>query len=159
MIVRPDPTNPAHRIQLTPRVTQPINIVDGLIIREIIEPTSPKCGGKRITIFCNRISRQDIRVRFFQKSGEDVIWENWGTGLNVRSHSGISLMTPAYVHKDQQNINQVVNVFVQLVRPSDDVRSAPITFQYIPDVNNIEVVMMKKYSKIDGSKTLFERLA
>lgn len=158
VILQPDPMNPAHKILLQPQVTQPIyniRIPSELVISDISDTSSPICGGKKIMFFCNRIWREDIQVRFFEMSGERLIWEGYGTSVNVHRNCGISFMTPRYLH---QGVNTVVTVYVQLVRPSDRARSTPLPFQYIPDLTNVDLMIKRKKCKLKFSEELFKHI-
>lgn len=163
VIRRADPLNPTHKIQLKPKVSQPIynmKFTTELMINDISDTSSPICGGKTIMIFCSKINKGDIKVRFFRKRGENVIWEDWATRLSVHRNFGISFMTPGYQQLgEQRSVNIIVNVFVQLVRPSDNVRSTAISFRYIPDVTIMDVMIKKKKCKIKDSEELLELLS
>lgn len=63
-----------------------------------------------------------------------------------------SFTTPKY---KLQNIDVPVNVFFQLENGSDKTRSKPITFEYVPDVTNINAAIERKKRKVDQCKDLF----
>ncbi|KAJ6646146.1 Embryonic polarity protein dorsal [Pseudolycoriella hygida] len=155
-IIRPDPEKPNHKIQFRPKVSQPIMnsaVYNELRIRNMCDPSSPSSGGKKILLFCNKISRDDIRIRFFEESvDKQEIWSEWVHSQNIYNDNGIAFLTPAY---RRINIETVHDVFMELVRPSDNARSNPVRFRYIP-TNNINMTTTRKQNKIDDLKDWFE---
>lgn len=163
VIYNPDPQNPANRAQFTPVVSQPIindrGALSDIKIDEISELFSPASGGKKIIIFCNKITKGDIEIRFFEEDATNKKQTLIGLGLfepyDVYQDVAIAFKTPRF---NLRSVDKPTNAFVQLVRPSDNARSNRIPFQYIPDFNNVDRVNMSKQEKIDKSKTLFEHL-
>merc|ERR1719232_1468760 len=84
-------------------------------------------GGKKIILLCEKITREDIKVRFFDPING---WEGWGqfSGSNVHKQYGISLMTPAYTHP--LTGAGVRKVRMELVKPSDGATSEHVDFYY-----------------------------
>lgn len=154
-----NPTNPRRRIQFKPKVTRPITITaTELKIHDISDACSSAHGGKKIMISCNIFSNDDIQIRFFEEDAErNEIWVDWGKfqPYNVHQDVGIVFTTPKY---GVENIVDIRNVFIELVRLSDNARSNRLPFQYVPDVTNVEVVMTRKQRKIHESKAFFDFL-
>ncbi|XP_072391464.1 nuclear factor NF-kappa-B p110 subunit isoform X1 [Diabrotica undecimpunctata] len=99
---------------------------------------SPAKGNKEIFILVERVTKKNIKIRFYElDDDENVVWEGWGqfNDLDVHHQYAIVFKTPQY--KDE-NITSPVNVFVELVRPSDQARSEAREFRYIPNKNNIK---------------------
>merc|ERR1712038_2243784 len=98
-----------------------------LQIMDMSDNTAPADGGKKIIILCEKVSKEDIKVRFSDYNG----WEEWadfGAG-DVHKQYAISFKVPRY-----QNINicDPVKVCVELVKPSDDTRSEEEEFYFTP---------------------------
>lgn len=124
----------------------------GLLIYDISDTTSPTNGRKKIMIFCDKIAKNDIRIRFYRKDENDSVeWEGWGEfkPRDVHHQYAIAIQTPPYATND---INNPVKVFLQLVRPSDGYRSEPLDFHYIPHVSNVNNAVKNKKRKIEQSK-------
>lgn len=129
-----------------------------LLIHDVSDYSSPTVGGKKIMIFCDKIDRKDIRIRFYEKgAGEAVVWEDWGVFKpnNVHKQVAISFKTPKYKVHD---ICKPVQVLFHLQRLSDGVISNSIPFQYVPDVTNINSSINTKKRKVDNSQALYEFL-
>merc|ERR1711874_389889 len=98
-----------------------------LQIMDMSDNTAPADGGKKIIILCEKVSKEDIKVRFYDYNG----WEEWADfgATDVHKQYAISFKVPRY-----QNINIVspVKVCVELVKPSDDTRSEEEEFFFTP---------------------------
>ncbi|XP_018565825.1 nuclear factor NF-kappa-B p110 subunit isoform X2 [Anoplophora glabripennis] len=94
--------------------------------------TSPAKGNKEIFILVERVTKKNIKVRFFEQDEKgDEIWSEYGkfNDMDVHHQYAIVFKTPKY--KDE-NIKDKVKVFIELVRPSDMARSEPREFTYVP---------------------------
>jgi len=94
---------------------------------DMSDNSAPADGGKKVIILCEKVSKEDIKVRFSDYNG----WEEWadfGAG-DVHKQYAISFKVPRY-----QNINicEPVKVCVELVKPSDDTRSEEEEFFFTP---------------------------
>eukprot|EP00090_Calanus_glacialis_P007777 TRINITY_DN16235_c0_g1_i1.p1 TRINITY_DN16235_c0_g1~~TRINITY_DN16235_c0_g1_i1.p1 ORF type:complete len:633 (-),score=136.14 TRINITY_DN16235_c0_g1_i1:44-1942(-) len=98
-----------------------------LQIMDISDVVSPAEGGKKIIILCEKVTREDIKVRFY----DSYAWEAWGefNPSEVHKQYAISMKTPRY--KDV-NIKEKTKVFVELVKPTDESTSEPQDFYYLP---------------------------
>ncbi|XP_055949245.1 nuclear factor NF-kappa-B p110 subunit-like [Argiope bruennichi] len=87
---------------------------------------SGKCsGGDEVWLICDKIRRDDIKVRFYEGD-----WEAFGD-FNVTEiyHQGVIIFnTPAFYQRKVRR-----KVYIQLLRPSDKKYSEPRQFEYIPD--------------------------
>merc|ERR1712110_621884 len=98
-----------------------------LQIMDMSDNTAPADGGKKIIILCEKVSKEDIKVRFYDYHG----WEEWadfGAG-DVHKQYAISFKVPRY---QNVNITEPVKVCVELVKPSDDTRSEEEEFYFTP---------------------------
>ena len=98
-----------------------------LQIMDISDVTAPADGGKKILIFCEKVAREDIRVRFSDGAG----WEGWADFLpsDVHKQYGIAMKTPKY---RDGNIKEKTKVFLELYKPSDESVSEPQDFFFLP---------------------------
>lgn len=102
---------------LDPVVSQPVYDAKAkreLQIMDISDTTSSVQGGKKIIILCEKVSKEDIKVRFVDDEG----WEAQGdfTSNEVHKQYAISFKTPPY--KDL-HITEERKVFVELYKPSN----------------------------------------
>ena len=97
---------------------------------DISDNTAPVHGGKKIIVLCERVARDDIRIKFYD-SDPLSHWEEWGDfqAADVHKQYAISIKTPRY---HDQNIAERKRVFMELVKPSDDSRSDPLEFFFLP---------------------------
>ena len=94
---------------------------------DISDTSATAEGGKKILIFCEKVAREDICVRFSDGHG----WEGWGdfNPSDVHKQYGISLKTPKY---RDGNIKEKTKVFLELYKKSDDSVSEPQDFYFVP---------------------------
>jgi len=98
-----------------------------LQIMDMSDNTAPADGGKKIIILCEKVSKEDIKVRFYDYNG----WEEWADfgASDVHKQYAISFKVPRY---QNINIQHPVKVCVELVKPSDDTRSEEEEFFFTP---------------------------
>jgi len=98
-----------------------------LQIMDMSENTAPAEGGKKLIILCERVSRDDIKVRFFQDS---TGWEAYGEFKpeDVHKQYAISLTVPTYM---DGNISENQQVWIELTK-ADGSTSEPTEFFYTP---------------------------
>jgi len=98
-----------------------------LQIMDMSGNTSPAEGGKKLIILCERVSRDDIKVRFFQDS---TGWEAYGEFKpeDVHKQYAISLSVPPYM---DGNISENQQVWIELTK-ADGSTSEPTEFIYTP---------------------------
>merc|ERR1712165_495925 len=98
-----------------------------LQMMDISDVSSPLEGGKKIIILCEKVTREDIKVRFYDP---EAGWEGWGVfGPNdVHKQYAISLITPAYTGPPPATSRRVL---VELVKPSEETNSEPSQFWYL----------------------------
>merc|ERR1711963_1228961 len=119
-----------YTVILDPVISKPIfdaKAKKELQIMDMSDNTAPADGGKKIIILCEKVSKEDIKVRFYDYHG----WEEWADfgSSGVHKQYAISLTAPRY---HNVNIREPVRVCVELVKPSDDSRSEEEEFFYTP---------------------------
>jgi len=124
----------AFTFALKPVVSDPIydrKAKCDLTICRLTETSGPVNGGKEILLFCDKINKDDIQVRFYEEKGDTVTWEGFGDfqPSDVHKQYGICFRTPRYSNIE---IEQPVQVQIQLRRPSDGAVSEARTFEFLP---------------------------
>ncbi|KAK4305175.1 hypothetical protein Pmani_022916 [Petrolisthes manimaculis] len=119
---------------LKPVVSNPIydkKATSDLIICKLSDCTSSVAGGKEIILLCDKVTKEDIHVRFYEVKDGMIEWEAFGDfqASDVHKQVAISFKTPRYKSLEVEN---PVKVYVQLLRPSDSSTSEPRPFQYLP---------------------------
>ncbi|XP_050322751.1 embryonic polarity protein dorsal-like isoform X12 [Bactrocera neohumeralis] len=120
-------------VPLKPVVTDPIydkKSKADLIIREMCS-SGTVLGNTTIMLLCEKVTKEDIAVRFFEEKNGAVVWQAYGEfdPSSVHKQTAITLRTPQYHNTD---IEEPVPVFVQLQRPSDGAVGEPWQFKYEP---------------------------
>ena len=97
---------------------------------DISDTFGPEEGGKKIIILCERVARDDIKVRFYDPNTN---WEGWGdfNAQEVHKQYAITFKTPSYMGKEGK-LTEKKTVLVELLKPSDDSTSEPHEFTIIP---------------------------
>lgn len=70
-----------------------------LTICRLTETSGPVAGGKEILLFCDKIAKDDIQIRFFEEAQDGtVVWEALGDfqPSDVHKQYGICFRTPRY---------------------------------------------------------------
>ncbi|XP_074642294.1 embryonic polarity protein dorsal-like [Tubulanus polymorphus] len=100
-------------------------------------------GNDEIFIFCEKVAKDDIKIRFFEDESD---WEALGVFAQTDVHKSfaIAFRTPPY--KDP-HIKCGKNVYFQLLRPSDQETSTPMSFTYKPDECDPEYILEKRKRK------------
>lgn len=138
--------------QLCPVVSLPITdkktAVD-LSIVKLSHCRAPIKGGMEMILLCDKVSKDDINVRFFEERNGVVTWEGYGEFLpsSVYRQVAISLTTPAY----EKDAKKPVQVSVQLIRPSDNSSSEPVPFELVPSWE--EEMLERKRQRNNNSST------
>ena len=144
----------AFTFALKPVVSDPIydkKAKNDLTICKLTECAAPVSGGKEILLFCEKVSKDDIEVRFFQEKDGQLVWEGWGDfqPSDVHKQYGISFKTPRY---HDLEIEDNVQVQIQLRRPSDKALSDPRHFDFTPiQLNNLAAKRRKTNYKVFNS--------
>merc|ERR1712214_137777 len=130
-----------YTVILDPVISKPIfdaKAKKELQIMDMSDNTAPADGGKKIIILCEKVSKEDIKVRFFDYNG----WEEYADfgPSDVHKQYAISFKVPRY-----QNVNilQRQKVCVELVKSSDDTRSEEEEFWFTPVNGEMEKPVME----------------
>ena len=104
-------------------------------------------------MFCDKINKDDVQVRFYQETNGQLVWEGFGDfqPSDVHKQYGICFRTPRYknieVRTERERekerlasailtsflqIEAPVQVNIQLRRPSDGAVSESRSFEFIP---------------------------
>jgi len=152
-----NPSTPGKYTVILPPVVS-TNIFDAkakkeLQIMDISDISSPAEGGRKIIILCEKVTREDIKVRFYDPT---TTWEGWGefNASEVHKQYAISLKTPKY---GDGLISEKRKVFVELVKPSDDSTSEPQEFFYYPSEPGVAPMITQTTTK-EAEKTPFKNL-
>ncbi|KAL2722144.1 embryonic polarity protein dorsal-like isoform X1 [Vespula maculifrons] len=119
---------------LTPVVSDPIfdkKAMSDLVINKLSHCNAPVAGGMGMILLCEKVAKEDIQIRFFEEKDGHVTWEGFGDfqPSQVHKQTAIAFRTPSYC---TQEIEQPVQVYIQLKRPSDGVTSDPLPFEMLP---------------------------
>ena len=120
-----------------PVYSNPINNLKSALTGELkicrIDKYTSSCeGGEEVFIFVEKVSKKNIKIKFFELNDDDIeIWTDYGrfSELDVHHQYAMAFRTPPY--KDLY-ITSPKEVFIQLERPSDSDCSEAIKFTYKP---------------------------
>nr|ALF84898.1 dorsal [Paracyclopina nana] len=124
----------AFTFALKPVVSDPIydkKARSDLTICRMTECTASVAGGKEILLFTEKVTKDDIEVRFYQEINGKVVWEGLGEfqPSDVHKQYGICLRTPRY---HDLEVEENIHVKIHLRRPSDGAISDPRPFELTP---------------------------
>ncbi|XP_053686256.1 embryonic polarity protein dorsal-like [Sabethes cyaneus] len=102
-----------------------------LVICKLSEVTAPVSGGKEIILLCEKVTKEDISVRFYEERNGRIVWTDSGEFQhnNVHKQVAICFRTPRYRTLD---VEHSVMVNIQLRRLSDGATSEPLPFELLP---------------------------
>ncbi|NP_001036896.1 embryonic polarity protein dorsal isoform B [Bombyx mori] len=98
-------------------------------------------GGTQVILLCEKVSKEDTAVIFYQEVNEQIVWEETVTPSYVHKQVAVVFNTPPY--RDPQR-DEHVTVHFQLKRLTDDARSNSFAFEYIPDFRDSNYILGKK---------------
>lgn len=121
-------------VPLQPVVSEPIydkKAMSDLLICKMSHHSATVDGGTEMVLLCEKVAKDNIQVRFFEKRDGCEVWEGLGDFKSIHVHKqvAIAFRTPSYRHRQ---IVEPVQVYVQLRRPTDGVTSEPWPFQLLP---------------------------
>ncbi|XP_064548565.1 dorsal-related immunity factor Dif isoform X3 [Drosophila montana] len=123
-----------NNVPLDPVVSSPIyGKSNELTINRLCSCSSKLSGGDQIIMLCEKISKDDIRIRFFETNEAGIeIWEAYADfqPTDIYKQTAIVFKTPRYRNTE---IQHSVQVELQLERPSDRATSAALPFEYYPN--------------------------
>ncbi|XP_076296675.1 dorsal isoform X4 [Lasioglossum baleicum] len=121
-----------------------------LVISELSHHNAPVTGGMKMIVLCEKVAKEDIQVRFFEEKDGQMVWEGFGDfqPADVHKQTAITFKTPTY---RGQKVDQPVQVYIQLKRPSDGATSESLPFQMLPLDTDDPVESRRKRQKFDNS--------
>lgn len=133
-------------VPLTPVVSDPIHdkkAMSDLVITKLSHCTAPASGGREVILLCDRISRDDIQVRFFEERDGKLLWETYTelAPTDIHKQVAICFKSPKYYN---ESITQPVSANVQLKRPSDNQVSEPRVFKFLPCDSDEDMISRKR---------------
>ncbi|XP_019892113.1 dorsal-related immunity factor Dif [Musca domestica] len=132
--------------KLKPVVTEPIydkKSINELVICRLCSCSAKASGGDTIFLLCEKLPKDDIKIRFYEEKDGKVIWEDYGEfqQTDIHKQTAIAFKTPRYHNTE---IEKRAQVFIQLVRfssepvangqtPTFSQVSDPLHFEFYPD--------------------------
>ncbi|XP_043289571.1 embryonic polarity protein dorsal-like [Venturia canescens] len=140
-------------VPLQPVVSQPIydkKAMSDLMICKLSHYSGTVAGGMEMIMLCEKVAKDNIQVRFFEKRDGLEVWEGYGDfkSIDVHKQTAIAFRTPSYRY---QAIEEPLPVYIQLKRPSDGATSEPLPFQYLPLGADDHDALRRKRRKFGGS--------
>lgn len=120
---------------ITPVVSEPIFDKRSKIemkICNISDATAAATGGRKIMIFCGKVNRDDIGVRFIERIGNKDIWSAMADTKTVCVHHQVAIAFKVPPFRNEWIEQPTKNVMLQLFRPSDGDAGSGIRFTYTP---------------------------
>ncbi|XP_043491218.1 embryonic polarity protein dorsal-like isoform X3 [Polistes fuscatus] len=138
---------------LQPVVSDPIfdkKAMSDLSINHLSHNRAPSCGGMKMILLCEKVAKEDIQVRFFEEKNGHVFWEGYGdfAPTDVHKQTAIVFKTPSY---RVLQIEEPVQIYIQLKRPSDGVISEPHPFEMSPLDTGSSESLKRKRQKFDNN--------
>nr|XP_012231885.1 PREDICTED: embryonic polarity protein dorsal-like isoform X2 [Linepithema humile] len=119
---------------LQPIVSDPIynsrTVMPDLVICKLSHCSASVAGGLDMVLLCDKVVKEDIKVIFFEKRDEKLIWKGFGNVQYVHRQVAIAFKTPKY--HSREVVIRPVQIYIQLQRPSDNATSEPRPFQMLP---------------------------
>ncbi|XP_060874903.1 putative transcription factor p65 homolog isoform X2 [Metopolophium dirhodum] len=152
-------THKGENIILEPIVSDPIydkKAMSDLSICRLSDAAASVVGDKEIILLCEKVTKDDIQVRFFEENGGKCIWEDYGVfkASDVHKQVAIWFKTPKYKTTE---IDNPVNVWIQLKRPSDGICSDALPFTFTPDYSD-PAMLKRKRQKLSSESELLNKL-
>ncbi|CAI6363066.1 unnamed protein product [Macrosiphum euphorbiae] len=143
---------------LEPIVSDPIydkKAMSDLSICRLSDAAASVVGDKEIILLCEKVTKDDIQVRFFEEKDGKCIWEDYGVfkASDVHKQVAIWFKTPKYKTTE---IDSPVTVWIQLKRPSDGMCSDALPFTFTPDYSDPVVLKRKRQILFSESERLIQ---
>ncbi|CAG0881265.1 unnamed protein product [Cyprideis torosa] len=133
--------------------------VSDLSITELSHCNSLCTGGRRMIILCEKVSKDDIHVEFYEEDiAGKIIWSEEGkfTPNDVHKQYAISLETPPY---RDENITEPVNCKIRLRQLKEPLDGKPRAFQYLPKDAGIPSIKWSLRPRLDPVESFRRILA
>ncbi|KAH8411901.1 hypothetical protein KR222_001364 [Zaprionus bogoriensis] len=148
-----------NSVPLDPVVSAPIyGKSNELTISGLCSCSGKLSGGDKIIMLCEKVTRGDIKIRFFETNDDGVeIWEDYASFQphDIHKQSAIAFKTPRY--RDPE-IQHSVKVELQLVRPSDNATSAAVEFEYYPNPGMLTFARLQRKLKRKQELDVFQQI-
>lgn len=119
-------------------------VTSELLIFDISDTCAPVSGGKKIMLFHDKISRQRVGIRFYEKNQNgDKVWQSVIEDHVVHRQVALSFKTPIYHNLD---IEAPVKVYFELFLTDGkcSISSKPIEFEFHPIESNVQMAKKRK---------------
>ncbi|KAL1462322.1 hypothetical protein WDU94_014163 [Cyamophila willieti] len=143
-------------IKLPPVVSDPIfdakSNADLAIVR-LSHTSASIAGGMEMILLCDKVNKDDIRVKFFEEKDGVTVWEDYGefNEKDVHKQYAIVFKTPTYMRGVDNLVNIIdpIDVQIQLVNQKATKFSEPVDFKLTPIIMNSEEDIKAKRPKPD----------
>ncbi|XP_050440903.1 embryonic polarity protein dorsal-like isoform X2 [Adelges cooleyi] len=144
---------------LEPVVSDPIydkKAMSDLVICRLSDAAASVAGGREIILLCEKVTKDDIQVRFYEEQDGLCTWEGYADfqPSDVHKQVAISFRTPKY--KTLQ-VDYPVKVWIQLKRPTDGMCSDARPFLLTP-VDSDPAMLKRKRQKLPCESDLLRQL-
>ncbi|XP_021925481.1 transcription factor p65-like isoform X4 [Zootermopsis nevadensis] len=134
-------------LPLAPVVSDPIydkKAMSDLVICKLSDCSCTVAGGKEIILLCEKVTKEDIQLHFYEERDGNILWEGFGDfqPTHVHKQVAISFRTPRYKSLE---VEAPIKVNIQLRRPSDGATSEPLPFEYLPLDSDPSVLKRKRH--------------
>lgn len=121
-----------------------------LVITKLSHCAVSASGGTDMILLCDRVTKDDVQVRFYEERNGHLVWEAFGDFQpnDVHKQVAICFRTPRFY---DDSIQQPVLVQLQLRRPSDGQISDPRPFQFLPREVDPDGLTRKRQKIDEGS--------
>ena len=97
---------------IPPVVSDPIydkKSINDLVICRLCSCAAKVAGGDKIILLCEKVPKDDIKVRFFEIRNNELYWEGFGEfqQTDVHKQAAITFKTPRYINPDVNHKVQV----------------------------------------------------
>lgn len=98
--------------KLKPVVTEPIydkKSINELVICRLCSCSAKASGGDTIFLLCEKLPKDDIKIRFYEEKDGKVIWEDYGEfqQTDIHKQTAIAFKTPRYHNTEIEKRAQV----------------------------------------------------
>ncbi|XP_059728274.1 transcription factor p65 [Haemorhous mexicanus] len=108
-------------------------------------------GGDEIFLLCDKVQKEDIEVRFSAEG-----WEAKGSFAQADVHRQVAIVFRTPPFRDPA-LRAPVTVRMELQRPSDRQRSAPVDFRYLPHQGDLQCIEEKRKRTRETFRSFIQR--
>nr|XP_018903705.1 PREDICTED: putative transcription factor p65 homolog isoform X3 [Bemisia tabaci] len=143
-------------VTIPPVVSEPIydkKAMSNLQICRICPPSASVLGGTEVILTCEKVTRDDIEIWIYEKnSSGEIVWEEKTEfqPQDVHHQYAIAFRLPTYKSLEVEN---PVQAYLELRRPSDQASSVPRPFQLTPlDADPVHLKRKRRRQQSTDSK-------